>query len=338
MKKTKVYIILITIIFSLISSGCVSISAEENSEDTVILGGNPFGIKMFSQGVMVIKTENVKGIGSNNCPAEKAGIKANDIIISANNQNLHSNEELSEIIETSQGNPIKLIVKRAEKTFDTTITPCRNTQGIYKAGMWVKDSAAGIGTITFYSNDFGAFCGLGHGICDKDTDILIPIAYGEVNQASIATVTKSCDSNVGTLNGYFTAETIGKAVLNSSNGIYGVTDTEIEGKEIKICEESDVKSGEALIYTTISGQKPEYYEAEILRVYKDNSDRDIVIKITDEELLAETGGIVQGMSGSPIIQEGKLVGAVTHVIVDNVDCGYGILAQSMLETMEEACR
>ncbi len=337
MKKQKFYIILITIIFSVLSSGCATISAAESTEETVILGGNPFGIKMFSEGVMVIKTEKVKGDINQRCPAEEAGIKPNDIIISANNQKLRSNEELSEIIESSQGETISLTVKREDETFNIQLTPCRNTQGIYKAGMWVKDSAAGIGTLTFYSKDFGSFCGLGHGICDKDTDLLIPIAYGEVNKACIATVTKSCDSKVGTLNGYFTAEYIGKAILNTDNGIYGKTETLITGSEIEIADEDEVKTGEALIYTTVAGQTPEYYEAEILKVNKNSYDTDIVIKITDEELLEITGGIVQGMSGSPIIQDGRLVGAVTHVIVDNVDCGYGIFAQRMMETLKESC-
>ncbi len=338
MKKVKFSILITTIFLLIIPVFSSTVSAKEVKEEKVYLGGKPFGIKMFCDGVMVIKTEDVNSGLNSSCPAEEAGIKANDIIISADNQKLRSNEELSQIIKESEGREIPLTIKREGKTINTAITPCKNSQGIYKAGMWVKDSAAGIGTVTFYSGDTENFCGLGHGICDNETGMLIPIGYGEVCSAFIASVTKSSDSKVGTLNGYFTNDKTGTALLNNPDGIYGKTENEIKANEIVIADDKEVKTGKAQVYTTISGQTPKLYDAEILRVNQNTNDSDIVIRITDEELLEKTGGIVQGMSGSPIIQNGKLVGAVTHVIVDNVDCGYGIFAEKMMETMKESCR
>ena len=193
MKKQKYILIILMIIMTMFNVSAVSVSATADESDTVILGGEPFGIKMFAEGVMVIKTENVKGSLSTGCPAEEAGIKANDIIISANGKKLNSNEELSKIIESSQGNTITMNIKRNDEIFTAQLTPSKNAQGIYKAGMWVKDSAAGIGTVTFYSEELGGFCGLGHGICESSTGILIPISYGEIEGAYIASVTTSCD-------------------------------------------------------------------------------------------------------------------------------------------------
>lgn len=336
MKKVKSFSIFIALFLMFISFADTKVYADEN--ETVILGGTPFGIKMFSQGVMVVKTEAVKTNEGAVCPAEEAGIKINDIIISANGASLTSNEDLSEIIEKSIGQDIDLTIKRENKSLKIKIRPVLNKQGIYKAGIWVKDSAAGIGTITFYSENAKGFCGLGHGICESSTGMMIPIAYGEVDNAYIASVTKSRDSQVGSLNGYFTKDTIGTALLNCSEGIYGETCSEITGARIELADKEEVKTGEAFIYTTVSGEQPEYYEAEILRVNKNSNDTDIIIKITDEELTEKTGGIVQGMSGSPIIQNNKLVGAVTHVIVDDVDCGYGIFAERMFETLAEICK
>jgi stage IV sporulation protein B len=337
MKKAFIYLTIFSIFIISGSAATIETKAETTSENTVILGGNPFGIKMFSDGVMVIKTENVRCEDKEYCPAEKADIREDDIIIALDNNKLRSNEELAEIIESSQGRTLKVTIKRDDKTFDVKLTPCKNTQGKYKAGIWVRDSAAGLGTITFYSEKTKGFCGLGHAICDKDTGMIIPLSYGEVVGASISDVTKSENSNVGTLNGYFTDEYYGTAKLNCKKGIYGKNTIIESGREIEISPSESVKTGYAQIYTTISGTKPELYDVEIIRLYRTNNETDMVIRITDEELIKETGGIVQGMSGSPILQNNRLVGALTHVIVDNVVCGYGIYADEMLETLIESC-
>lgn len=337
MKKTIIYMTIIPILLFFTGITTIDIKAETTKENTVILGGNPFGIKMFCDGVMVIKTENVRCEGKECCPAEKAGIREDDIIIAVNNHKLKNNEELAEIIESSQGNTLTVTIKRDDRTFDVNLTPCKNTGGKYKAGIWVRDSAAGLGTITFYSEKLKGFCGLGHAICDKDTGMIIPLSYGEVVGACISDVTKSENSNVGTLNGYFTDEYYGNANLNCNKGIYGNNTIISENKEIEICPQEEVRTGYAQIYTTICGTEPQIYDAEILKLYKTNDETDMVIRITDKNLIDATGGIVQGMSGSPILQNDRLVGALTHVIVDNVVCGYGIYADEMMETLIESC-
>ncbi|MBQ2943312.1 MAG: PDZ domain-containing protein [Ruminococcus sp.] len=331
MKKAKAKVTFFSIILMIFSSFTVNTAAAESNR--VILGGTPFGIKMFSQGVMVIDTETVNNGSTIINPAEKAGIKPNDIILSAMGKNIKTNEQLSEIIENSQGNSIELAIKRNDKNIKVIVKPVKNSEGIYKAGMWVKDSAAGIGTVTFYSDELNGFCGLGHGICESSTGMLIPLDYGTVDKAYIADVTKSYDGKVGSLNGYFTNEEIGTATLNINEGIYGITDYNI-GQSIEIAEADEIKTGKASIYTTINGNAPEYYDAEIVKINRNSAKPDMIIKITDEELISVTGGIVQGMSGSPIVQNGKLVGAITHVIIDDVDCGYGIFAQRMMEELE----
>lgn len=334
MKKRKVFSIYLALIIIFSSVYTTQIYAAENEK--VILGGTPFGIKMFSQGLMVIKTEAVKTTEGRTCPAEKSGIKVNDIIVSANEKEIKSNEELAKIIENSEGKNVRIELKRNEQLIKTIIAPVKNDEGIYKAGLWVKDSAAGIGTVTFFTKESNGFCALGHGICESNTGMLIPLAYGEVENAYIASVTKSSDGKVGALNGYFTNGTIGTATLNSNEGIYGTSDY-CSGTEIEIADCKDIEVGKAKIYTTVFGEQPEYYDAEIVRIGRNSQHADMIIKITDKELLERTGGIVQGMSGSPVIQNGKLAGAVTHVIIDDVDCGYAIFAQRMFEVLAETC-
>ncbi len=307
--------------------------AEE--KNTVTLGGEPFSVKLFCDGVLVIGTQIVQ----NENPAEDAGIKQNDIITFANGEKIISNEQLQEIIEDSGGEELSLTIKRGEESIYTTLYPEEDPQGNYKAGMWIRDSAAGIGTITFYSQDLEGFCGLGHGICDKDTGTLMPLATGDVDISYITSVTKSTDGCVGKLNGYFQDYDIGTALSNNENGLYGTMTKQKEtGQIIEIGTKSEVQTGPALVYSTIEGSVPKSYNAEIININEENTTRNLVIRITDETLLDKTGGIVQGMSGSPIVQNGKLVGAVTHVMIDNVEYGYGIFAENMLRELEETCK
>lgn len=315
----------------------VGINADDESS-TVILGGEPFGIKMFSDGVLVIKTQDVATNQGERCPADEADIQPNDVIITAQGEYLKSNEQLADIISRSEGESIDLKLKRNEKYISTSIEPVKDVDGIYRIGIWVRDSAAGIGTITCYSREGNGFCGLGHGICDKDTGALMTISSGEVDSAYISSVTKSVDGNVGTLNGYFTDEYIGKAITNSDIGIYGKAKTDnLSGSEIEVASEEDIELGSAYVYTSVYGNKPKPYEVIIEKIFTDKSSVDMVVRVTDAELLEITGGIVQGMSGSPIVQNNKLVGAVTHVMVDDVDCGYGISAQTMVKKLDTVC-
>ncbi len=316
-------------------------AATNNSHNEPIYvtpGGEPFGIKMFSDGLIVTNLEAFSDGNKKICPGKEAGLKKNDIIYSANGKILYSNGELKTIIENSQGNSIKLKIKRDNKFKNIMLTPIKNNENVYKAGLWVKDSAAGLGTVTFYHNETNTFCGLGHGICDKDTQALIPLSYGELDKASISSVTKSSCGNIGTLNGYFTDEIIGTAICNHKTGIYGcTTSNNVDKEKIEIADKTEVQKGKAYVYTTLNGEKPERYEIEITKLNMNDKTTNMTVKITDERLLEITGGIVQGMSGSPIVQNGKLVGALTHVLVDNVNYGYGIFAQTMYDIMREAC-
>jgi stage IV sporulation protein B len=210
--------------------------------------------------------------------------------------------------------------------------------GVYLLGAWIRDSCAGIGTISFYDKDKNYFAALGHGICDNDTSALLPLGSAEIVKANISSVTKSVDGKAGSLNGYFGEETIGTLTENTPLGIYGEPNSGMldSSKEIEIADYSEIEKGEAEIYTTIDGENAACYTAEITKLCNadESSNENFVIKITDKSLLDSCGGIVQGMSGSPIVQNGKLVGAITHVFINNTAEGYGVAAQFMVSNYE----
>ena len=239
----------------------------------------------------------------------------------------------------SNGGTLTLKIEREGKEQTKNITPQKNTAGMYLIGAWVRDSCAGIGTITYYDAEKNYFAALGHGICDNDTSLLLPLGSGEAVYANINGVTKSSFGKAGSLNGYFTDNTIGYLTKNSDVGVYGTISDNFSNKEtrIKIADNSDIKTGNAQVYTTIDGEEPQYYSIEITRIVNLDSDsnENFVIKITDEKLLNYCGGIVQGMSGSPIIQNNKLVGAVTHVFLNNPKEGYGVTVQNMVTNYGE---
>lgn len=332
MKRFKFTIIMVLVISAFISYTPENkqVLADSNNMKTVQLGGEAFGIRMFSDGVLVISVEETLYSSNIPSPALIAGIKANDIIKSADGVILNTNEELSKIIENSGEKEICLRIDRNGEEIETILIPKADVQGEYKAGLWVKDSAAGIGTVTYYDNKTDSFGALGHGICESETGKLIPIAYGEIAKAKINDVQKSTNGNVGSLNGYFDGEVIGKATLNSNCGIFGVIVNDSETKQIEVADKKEVKTGKAEIYCTIQGNEKKSYNIKIKNLKVSGEDT-MLIEITDPELLKITGGIVQGMSGSPIVQNGKLVGAVTHVLVNNTKRGYGIFIEDMLK-------
>lgn len=227
-----------------------------------------------------------------------------------------------------------MTVERNGNEINKSVTPIKNTVGIYLIGAWIRDSCAGIGTITYYDKDNNYFAALGHGICDNDTSALMPLATGEVVEANISGITKSTSGNAGSLNGYFTDSKIGVLTKNTSIGIYGTINDNCRNneKKVKIADKNEIKTGSAQVYTTISDDKIGCYDIEITRICNrsEDSNENFVIKITDNELIKNCGGIVQGMSGSPIVQNGKLVGAITHVFLNQPNEGYGIIAQNMV--------
>lgn len=306
----------------------------------VVPCGQPFGIKMLTEGIVVVRLSDING-KDDSCPAKEAGIQVGDIIISVGGEKITSNEDLSKVISSSGGDAIEVVVKRngsddeksSEEELTLKLTPeyC-NSEKCYKTGMWIRDSSAGIGTITFYDPSTGAFGGLGHPICDSDTGEVLPLSSGEICDVSITGYKKGENGNPGELHGRFLSDSqIGTVAQNTNSGVFGSLDeSPSKNEEIEIADNSEVKTGKAEILTTISGSEPQKYSINIEQVNPDDPDcKNLVIRVTDKTLLEKTGGILQGMSGSPIIQNGKLVGAVTHVFVNNSSMGYGIFANTM---------
>jgi stage IV sporulation protein B len=302
--------------------------------NSVVLCGMPFGIKMFTNGVVVVGLADVKTAAGTMNPASEAGLKTGDIILSINGTTMNTNLEVERAIENSNGQPLKFTVNRDGKNFSATVRPVRSeSDGQYKIGLWVRDSTAGIGTLTFYDPSGNCFAGLGHGICDADTGKLMPLLSGDIVPVTISGVTKGTKGTPGELRGYFTDDTAeGSLCANVETGVYGFMKKPVQGETMKVAMKQDVKTGPARIYATINGDKPQYFDIEIEKIdyREDVKTKNLVICVTDQKLLTQTGGIVQGMSGSPIIQNGKLVGAVTHVFVNDPTHGYGIFAENML--------
>ena len=315
-----------------------SVNVEVVDEMYVAVLGKPFGMKIYTHGVLVINfTDVLTEKGAKN-PAKLAGLKEGDYILSVNGYEISTNEELSEYVSDSGGEKIKLKVLRKNKKINVNITPllCSETNS-YKIGVWVRDSSAGIGTMTFYSPSTDIVCGLGHGICDSDTGEILELESGEMVTASIVSVTKGKSGSAGELHGQFLYGEIADILLNCEIGVYGKLNNDIDVSNIvEIGLKQEIIDGKAQILCTVDGSEPEYYECTIKKRSSAyfSKEQNMVVTITDKRLIDKTGGIVQGMSGSPIIQNGKLIGAVTHVLLDDSTKGYAIFAENMLETAQ----
>ncbi len=312
-----------------------SVDVHLSDRQTVTLGGKPFGIRLYTDGLVVAKTSSVPVEGGSSDPSSKAGIRCGDIILEANGEALKTNEQLTQICEKSGGSPILLRCRRNGDYFSTTIIPEMDVQlGSYRLGLWVRDSCAGIGTITFTDENTKTFAGLGHGIYDGDSGSLMPLADGDIVPADIISADKSIGGSPGSLCGCFTSgEPLGRLRANSECGLYGTYSDISPGKEIEIAFRQEVTKGSASMLSTIEGSEPECYDVEIEDISYDNStpSKNMVIRITDKRLIEKTGGIVRGMSGSPIIQNGRLVGALTHVYIDDPVHGYAVFAENMAD-------
>ncbi len=294
--------------------------------------GTPFGIKIYTDGVLVVGLGEVETAEGKVTPAKSAGIREGDFILSLNGTNVYTNEEVMEIIKNSAGEKITARIVRNNVKMTLHLTAAKGTDGVYRAGMWVKDSSAGIGTLTFYNPALGVVCGLGHGIADSETGTLLTLNHGEFVSAKIVSVEKGKNGSPGELKGRFTSKSISDFSLNCDSGVYGKATCNIDTTSlVKIAMKQEVKNGAAYILTTVDGDTPKYYSCNI-KIKSMGETQNLLVEVTDKELLEKTGGIVQGMSGSPIIQNGKLIGAVTHVLVDDPTKGYGIFAENMLET------
>lgn len=306
------------------------------NKKNVIPYGIPFGAKIFTGGIMISKFSSVETENGDVNPAEIARIKKGDVITHVDGVPVNSKEEFSKIIENSNGNNLNLDIIRGNLKFKTKITPVKAAgENTFRVGIWVRDSSSGIGTITFCNKEKKVFAGLGHGIRDLDTNELIPLAHGEIMQASIKNILKPSKNNIGELRGCLIGNNpIGIIKSNNNSGIFGELNTELESKfsVLPVAMKQEIKEGPAKIISTIDGTEPEIYDVNINKINfdKKNPNKNISILITDKNLIEKTGGVVQGMSGSPIIQDNMLVGAITHVVSDNPLKGYGIFAETMI--------
>ncbi len=318
------------------------LSHEELEDLCLYPGGMPFGIKFFTEGVTVVgfcDVETEKGAVN---PATKAGLHAKDVILSVNGKVLTGASQLTELIEGCNGSTLKLGCRRGSNEFEVTLTPVYcPSEARYKTGIWVRDSGAGIGTVTFIMPETGAFAGLGHGICDADTGALVAMRRGTVADVTISSVVKGAPGAPGELKGYFNAGKVGALLGNSTCGVWGLFSEvpECPTEPMPIGLRDDITEGDAYILCTLDTNKIERYDVKISNINHDaTGPKCFTVSVIDPDLLAASGGIVQGMSGSPIIQNGKLVGAVTHVLINDPATGYGIFLENMLVNMPVPAR
>ena len=297
----------------------------------VVPGGELFGIKLYTDGVINVDFEEIETENGMVCPAEISNLKTGDIIKAINGISVTSSSQFSALLQESKGETVKLTISRNNKIKEIKFqTVLEKESNKYRAGLWVRDSTAGLGTVTFYNKNNSTFAGLGQPNYDIDTNEIMPMKTGTMSEVKLSGLNRSTFGNVGELCGILTGKENGKLCLNDDTGIYGYSATN-KIKEIPVAVKTEVKEGKANIICTVSNSAPQIYEIEIIKIYSNAAtvNKDMVIKITDEELLEKTGGIVQGMSGSPIIQNGMLVGAITHVFVNNPKQGYAIFAERM---------
>ncbi|MBE7031823.1 MAG: SpoIVB peptidase [Ruminococcaceae bacterium] len=318
-----------------------SVSAQEAR--TVIPGGNCIGVSLCTDGALVVSTADVTSAdGSFSSPVADAGIKPGDLIQEFNDKKITGVEDLEREIVNAKGKSSTVKIKRESKEIDVLLKPkISGKDKVFRIGAWVKDAVSGIGTMTFYDPKTKTFAALGHGICDPETGNILSVGSGDVLSATIVSVDKGEKGVPGELNGIFSdsGSAIGKIRQNCEFGIFGFLDSSFafDAEPLPIANRNEIKTGKAFIRANIEGSKVEQFSIEITKILPKSisSQKNMIIKVTDEKLLNKTGGIVQGMSGSPILQNGKIVGAVTHVFVNDPTRGYGIFIENMLAETEK---
>lgn len=304
----------------------------------VIPSGKPIGVKMYTDGVLIVGISYVTdSSGKNIYPARDAKIHEGDIIKKINGEEIHSIEEMTECINNSDGS-LDITIERGRTLYDVNASACRSRDdGSYRLGIWVRDTAAGVGTMTFYNPETKSFASLGHAITDIDTGDVLKLDHGEIISCDIISVNKGSRGEPGELIGTFTNDSIGDIFINDPLGVYGKisSDFSADYEPIPIATRFEIRTGAAQILADVDGEGVKSYDIEIIHSAKDNSqnNKGIIFKVTDEDLIRKTGGIVQGMSGCPIIQNNMLIGAVTHVFINDPTKGYGIFSENMIDTI-----
>lgn len=312
-------------------------SIIQSKPKKVSVSGESFGIKLYTDGVIIVGIRDVETDKGKCNPAKEAGLEKGDIIIEINGKKVYSADSVTDILNDNNGKDYKITVKRNGNYKEFLLKPAySSSQGCYKVGLWVRDSTAGVGTITYYDKSNNTVSALGHPITDVDTNEIMPILDGEAVRATVTKIYKSKAGEAGSLCCEFTNDIIGTLKKNCQSGIYGKYTCKLKNTyEYEVASPNEIVRGPVQILCTIDSGKAKFYNAQISRIsYRENKKgKNMVVKITDDRLLEKTGGIVQGMSGSPIIQNGKLVGALTHVIVDSPEKGYAIFAQDMVDEL-----
>ncbi len=327
-------------LFSIIGVRGIDVSAAQGFKYEglkLIPGGTPFGVRFNTVGVLVVGFCDIDAKKGTENPAYTAGLRANDVITKANGEILSDAGQLTKIVENSDGKSICLTYTRGGEEKTATLTPIYSvSEKRYKTGIWVRDSGAGIGTVTYVFPKTYAFGGLGHGICDGETGKLIPMQRGSVTDVTISAIKRGVSGTPGEIKGYFGNNKLGTLIDNTECGVYGLFTEKPKGtgEAMDIASRHEVKNGDAYILCTLDGGGVCKYSVEITGINRDaKGSKCFTVKISDKALIEKTGGIIQGMSGSPIIQNGKLIGAVTHVLINDPTTGYGIFIENMLENM-----
>ena len=319
--------------------GVKTVGIRKEAPKKVMLAGTLFGLRMYSDGVMVVGLSNFESDGKKVNPAKDSGISRGDIIHSADGKRVYTNADFAEEVKKTKGSLTLELIGKDGKNKSVKLTPAySDADGCLKTGMWVRDSAAGIGTLTYIDPEIGVFGGLGHGICDMDTHEIVPIHEGEIVAAQISSIRRGVRGSAGEIRGYLTDEDLGTLDSNTICGTFGKYTSKLpELKEYDVAVKQEIRQGKAkLLCTVTTDGNPTLYDVVINRInYGGDPAKNMIITVTDKRLLEETGGIIQGMSGSPLIQNGKFVGAVTHVFVNDPASGYAIFAENMLKQQTE---
>ena len=322
----------------------INVTTLENME--VVPVGKIIGLKLYTNGVLIVGMSEIEDVDNKLMkPYENSDIKEGDTILKINNNEIEDITNLKDVVNSSKGENLEITLLRDGSIVTSNITPVKVSNEKYKLGLWVKDAATGVGTITFYEPISKSFAVLGHGITDSDTDNLINIDFGELVTSKVISIKKGEQGNPGEIKGtILNQKTIGNVNKNSQFGIFGTLDnlTSLNidtSKLMKVALRDEITLGDAKILCALDDtNKTEEYSIQIEKIYKDNdyNNKSMLIRVTDDRLLEKTGGIIRGLSGAPIIQNGKFIGAITNVLVSNPEIGYGIFGDLMIKEMEKS--